>query len=125
MIELCDFFDVMDKLEENNFLNRSSIWQPNANLTRRDAFHRRPENVIAEVPAVDADVEAVETNQYVKSELFALPIKTFRYQWITQSTIKNLSPHRLHLTLKGSALSSEFHRRSQQRQTLRLFSCSG
>lgn len=51
-----------------------------SNLTRRDALHRRAENVIAEVPAVDADVEAVETDQHVNGELLALPIKTFRYR---------------------------------------------
>lgn len=51
-----------------------------SNLTRRDALHRRPENVIAEVPAVDADVEAVETDQHVNDELLALPVKTFRYR---------------------------------------------
>lgn len=94
-----------------------------SNLTRRDAFHRRPENVIAEVPAVDADVEAVETDQHVESELLALPIKTIRYQRITQSPIRILSPNRLHLTSKGSTPSSKFRRWSRQRRTLRSVSC--
>lgn len=46
------------------------------NLQLHDALHRRSEDVIAELNAVDADVKAIETHEEVEDEFVTYKVTT-------------------------------------------------